>query len=255
MDRTPQIPPAIIPVENITNRPLWSVMVPAYNCMQYLKATLESILIQDPGPGIMQIEVIDDHSTDGDVAALVQEVGNGRISYFRQSHNVGSLRNFETCINRASGEWLHLLHGDDIVVTGFYNEIKTLFLNYPETGAAFTSFNQIDEDGKRCGQEVKKLLKENGVITDFLFRIAERQRVQPPAIVVKRKVYETLGSFFAVHFGEDWEMWIRIASRFPVAYSPKCLALYRVFHKSSITYNSCMFDSRSPFPLTSSLTY
>jgi hypothetical protein len=46
--------------------------------------------------------------------------------------------------------------------------------------------------------------------------------LQPPAIVVKH-YYETLGGFFAVHFGEDWEMWTRIASKFPT-YSPKYLA-------------------------------
>ncbi|MEJ7831130.1 MAG: glycosyltransferase [Segetibacter sp.] len=238
MDRTPQVPPAIPPVVNKNHRPLWSVMVPAYNCIQYLKQTLESILIQEPGAGIMQIEVIDDHSTDGDVASLVQEVGKGRIKYFRQSRNVGSLRNFETCINRSTGEWLHLLHGDDMVKAGFYKEIAELFQSYPESGAAFTNYSYIDEDGVKCGRDVEILLTENGVVKDFLSIIARRQKVQPPAIVVKRKVYETLGSFFAVHYGEDWEMWIRIASRFPVAYSPKCLALYRVSHKTSISYRS-----------------
>jgi hypothetical protein len=61
--------------------------------------------------------------------------------------------------------------------------------------------------------------------------------VQPPAITVKRSVYEQLGSFYAVHFGEDWEMWTRIASKFPVAYSPDYLASYRVAHGMGISHN------------------
>ena len=52
---------------------------------------------------ISQIEVVDDASTDADVAAVVERVGKGRVKYFRQSNNVGSLLNFKTCIDRAEG--------------------------------------------------------------------------------------------------------------------------------------------------------
>ena len=64
--------------------------------------------------------------------------------------------------------------------------------------------------------------------------------VQPPAVVVKREVYEKLGSFFGVHYGEDWEMWIRIARHYPVAYSPKCLATYRGGHNTNISSQSVL---------------
>src|SRR3990170_3308869 len=57
-------------------------------------------------------------------------------------------------------------------------------------------------------------------------------------MVVKRSTYEALGGFYAVHYGEDWEMWTRIASRYPIAYSPKILASYRVGSESSITQGS-----------------
>jgi hypothetical protein len=55
-------------------------------------------------------------------------------------------------------------------------------------------------------------------------------------MTVKRSVYETIGSFYAVHFGEDWEMWVRIASKFPVAYSPESLASYRTSHLIGISH-------------------
>ena len=64
------------------------------------------------------------------------------------------------------------------------------------------------------------------MITGYI-KLQKGKELQPPAIVVKRSVYEHLGGFYAVHYGEDWEMWIRIAAHYPVAYSPKCLALYR----------------------------
>jgi glycosyltransferase involved in cell wall biosynthesis len=228
-----------MPVSDMANRPLWSVVIPTYNCYNWLKQTLQSVLAQDPGPDKMQIEVVDDCSTDGDVAALVQEIGQGRIGFYRQLQNVGSLRNFETCLNRSKGRYIHMLHGDDLVLNGFYEEVESLFVKFPEAGAAFTNYSFID-DHNNITMPGSPLVKRAGILKDFLFQIAQKQLLQAAAMVVKREVYEHLGSFFAVHYGEDWEMWIRIAAHYPVAYSPKCMALYRggQGHIASITSNS-----------------
>jgi glycosyltransferase involved in cell wall biosynthesis len=186
------------------------------------------------GPHKMQIEVIDDCSTDGNVEQLVKDIGKGRINFFQQNENVGSLRNFETCINRAKGQYIHLLHGDDLVKKGFYNEIESLFQKFPTSGSAITNFNWVNENEIE-NLPSQEILKEPGIIDNWLLKIASKQMIQPPAVVVKRSVYEELGSFFGVHYGEDWEMWIRIASRYPVAYSPKCLATYRGGHSTNIS--------------------
>jgi glycosyltransferase involved in cell wall biosynthesis len=233
IDRIPQKPPEIKPVPDHIKRPLWSVMIPTYNCSQYLIENIRSVLMQDPGAERMQIEVVDDCSTDTDVKSLVLEIGNGRVSYFCQPENLGSLRNFETCINRATGRYIHLLHGDDQVLNGFYAEIENLYSAYPEAGAAFTGFTFVDEQNLRL-YDNKELLNEPGLLDNWLHNIARSQLIQPPAMVVKRSVYERLGSFYAVHYGEDWEMWVRIAAHYLVAHSPRKLALYRV-HQNNIT--------------------
>jgi glycosyltransferase involved in cell wall biosynthesis len=239
-ERIPVCPPIIAPVSSHHSRPLWSVMIPTYNCITYLQETLESVLIQDPGIDIMQIVVVDDCSTDGDVSALVQAIGKGRIEYIQQAKNVGSLRNFETCLNRSLGQWVHILHGDDWVAPGFYAEIAFLFGKHPEAGAAFTSNANffISAEGKDEVMPRSPVIEEAGIIKNFLLLIASFPRLETPSIVVKRSVYEQLGGFFAVHYGEDWEMWTRIASHFPVAYSPKCLAYYRYLNNTSITNRS-----------------
>ncbi|RCH53676.1 family 2 glycosyl transferase [Mucilaginibacter hurinus] len=239
-DRIPDTPPIILPLPNNTDGPLWSVMIPTYNCMQFLKDTIESVLEQDLGPEKMQIEVVDDKSTDGDVGALVQSVGKGRVSFYQQKINRGSLRNFETCINRSKGKLVHLLHGDDKVKNGFYAEIESLFNQFPEAGAAFTKYTHIDENGREVEPDDFRLRDDPGILKDFLLTVSRGAYIQPPAMVVKRSVYEEVGSFFAVHYGEDWEMWIRIASKFEIAYSPRCLALYRMGHSSNITSRSIL---------------
>ena len=237
-NRIPASPPTILPLKsNKLDRPLWSIMIPVYNCSRFLPEVLKSVLNQDMGFNHIQIEVIDDASTDADVEKLVNKIGLGRIDYFRQKHNVGSLRNFETCINRAQGKLVHILHGDDRVRNGFYRNFTKLFYNYPQAGAAFCNYNFIDEYGnfKKSFQLEET---ESGILNNWLVRIAELQKIQFAGMVVKREVYEQLGSFFGVSYGEDWEMWVRIAKHYPVAFTPEILAEYRTHSKSLTSRNA-----------------
>ena len=224
--RVPTAAPVIAALAPHPERPLWSVMIPTYNCTPFLIEALRSVLAQDPGPALMQIEVVDDAGTDADVAAVVAELGAGRVQYFRQAHNVGLLRNFETCINRARGHLVHLLHGDDLVLPGFYQAIGRLFEQYPSAGAAFSHYASINEEGQRT-HSFGPLEAHEGLLANWLLRIAEDQCLQYACMVVRREVYEHLGSFYGTDYGEDWEMWVRIARYYPVAYTPALLAEYR----------------------------
>ena len=235
-ERIPSTPPQIAPVPSGTERTVWSVMIPVYNCSQYLEQTLNSVLIQAQGEDRMQIEVVDDCSTDADVSALVSRVGRGRVQYFRKEVNMGSVRNFETCINRARGKFVHILHGDDFISPGFYEQIEKLFDQYPDAGAAFSDFYYVDSSNNILYTD-GKVMEQAGVFKDALLHLGTKQRIQSPSMVVKRSVYEALGSFFAVKYGEDWEMWVRIAAHYPILHTPEYLANYRV-HDSNISSNS-----------------
>ena len=223
----------IEPVPPATSRPLWSVMIPTYHCADYLAQTLSSVLEQDPGPELMQIEVIDDHSTRDDPEGVVREIGRGRVDFVRQPENVGHVRNFETCLARSRGHLIHILHGDDAVLDGFYRTMQQPFEAHPEVGAAFCRYIAMDSSG--TWTHVSALEQpEAGVIGDWLRRIAEGQRLQTPTVVVRRSVYEQLGGFDQrLLYAEDWEMWVRIAAHFPVWYEPRPLAAYRIHAVSS----------------------
>lgn len=233
MDRVPSSPPPIPARTNTKDRPLWSVMIPVYNCARYLTEAIESVLAQNIPEEEMQIEVIDDASTDADVEAIVRHAGKGRVQYFRQKENVGSLRNFETCINRSCGQLVHILHGDDRIAKGYYEKIGRLLKKYPGAGAAFCRYSYIDQDGKQLYHQPAEM-KYRGILPNWLLRIGKRNVIQFAAITVRRDVYEKLGSFYALTYGEDWEMWVRIASSYPTAYTPEILAEYRK-HTASIT--------------------
>jgi glycosyltransferase involved in cell wall biosynthesis len=207
-------------------------MIPAYNCAEYLGETLASVLAQDPGPEQMQIEVVDDCSRD-DPKAVVDEHAPGRVGYYRQAVNVGTVRNFNTCLERSRGHLVHILHGDDAVRDGFYRAMERPFDMYPQIGAAFCRYISIDAEGN--WETIGELEPDGrGILDGWLERIALGQRLQTPCMVVRRSVYEQLGGFDSrLTHCEDWEMWTRIAASFPVAYEPEPLAVYRVHTGSS----------------------
>jgi glycosyltransferase involved in cell wall biosynthesis len=224
----------IPPITEGIARPFWSVMIPTYHCARFLRQTLESVLAQDLGPESMQIEVVDDGSTLDDPAAVVAEVGRGRVSFFRQERNVGHTKNFETCLRRARGKVVHLLHGDDYVMGGFYNKLQQAFEREPEIGAAFCRQIFMDDEGNRDAYSPLEQ-SESGILNNGLERLALEQRIMTPSIVVRRDVYERLGGFDRrLICSEDWEMWVRIAAQYPIWYQIEPLAAYRM-HAASNT--------------------
>ncbi|MBE9166962.1 glycosyltransferase family 2 protein [Pleurocapsales cyanobacterium LEGE 06147] len=227
--------PEVAPLTETNNRPFWSVMITAYKRTEYLEQAIRSVLDQDIHEHEMQIEVVDDCSppeTAQKIEKIVQEVGKGRVAFYRQPHNVGIYANWNTCINRARGHWVHILHDDDLVMPGFYRRLQKSLEQESNVGAAFCRHAYIDEEGN--WQFLSKLERRTpGILSDWLERIAVVQAIQCPSIVVKRSTYEKLGGFYLkLCWSNDWEMWKRIAMHYPVWYEPQLLACYRL-HSSS----------------------
>jgi hypothetical protein len=207
-------------------------MIPTYNCADLLKRTLASVLEQDPGPEDMQIEIIDDRSTKDNPEEVVAALGQGRVKFFRQPQNVGAQTNFTSCISRASGHWVHILHGDDMVRPGYYSRIRRAAEEAPSIGAAFCRYIYMDEDDHwQRFSEIER--RTPGILADYLPPLARTNTIMFPAISVKRAVYEQIGGFHPHLFhSADWEMWKRVYLNCSVWYDPEPLALYRV-HSAS----------------------
>jgi glycosyltransferase involved in cell wall biosynthesis len=227
----------MVPPVGAKERPRWSVMIPTYNCARYLEATLRSVLAQDPGPDSMQIEVVDDHSPGDDPLEVVTRLGRGRVEFHRQRENVGVVRNLNTCLQRSRGELVHVLHGDDFVLDGFYRTIDDRLREHPEAGAAYCRHLYVDEVGDATDAAPREPAF-SGILLEGARFLAGEQRIMTPCIVVRRSVYERLGGFDTrLACAEDWEMWVRLASDFPVYYEEQPLACYRVHADSNTGRN------------------
>ena len=220
--------PTVEPVAQGIGRPLWSVMIPAFNCAKYLRQCLESVLAQDPGIDRMQIEVVDDCSTDDDPEAVVRELGKGRVKFHRKSQNEGVTANFNTCVQRSSGELVHILHGDDYVLPGFYRKIEDLAERHPAVSFFHTRALVVDEAGKTEGTSapIENLTNPGNEVAPFYYANPFRTA----GVVIRRAFYEQQGGFNPkfVHVA-DWEMWVRAVFLGTGICSNETLAIYRSF--------------------------
>jgi GT2 family glycosyltransferase len=226
-------PPRIPPLATDSVRPLLSVMIPSYRPSALLLETLRSILVQDPGPEVMQIEIVDDASPGAEYAPetwterLAGLAPPGRIGVYRGPSTAGLAGNWNRCIERARGEYVHLLHQDDRVHPGFYGRLGAALGAHPEALMAFCRCDFIDGEGRPLGATRRRAWRA-GIMRNWLARISEATRLQCPGALVPRRTYERLGGYRGdLRYALDWEMWVRIAAAGPVWYEPRILATYR----------------------------
>jgi hypothetical protein len=180
----------------------------------------------------MQIEVVDDRSWTDNPEEVVWKTARRRVSFFQQPVNRGPQANFTDCVRRATGEWVHVLHGDDMVAAGFYDALRRASEAAPDIHAFFCGVTTIDEHN-RALDAFDFGATAPGIVTDLIEQLAVQNLIMFPSIVVRRRAYEELGGFHpALFHAADWDMWKRVAVHYPVWYEPRRLALYRIHAQS-----------------------
>lgn len=222
-----EVPP-FDPVPNDVKRPLWSVMIPTFNCARYLRQTLESVLAQDPGPEQMQIEVVDDRSTADDPHEIVTEFGGGRVQFYRKPRNEGAVHNFNTCIQRSTGHLVHILHGDDWVGLGYYRMIADLAERHPDLGLYAARSFFVDENSviTSVAERIPSLEQPSNSAEAFFYACP----LEWAGITVRRSAYQAFGGFRpALVHTADRDVWARIIVGQGAIVSSEVMGYYRMF--------------------------
>ena len=216
----------ILPVPEGVSRPLWSVMIPVYNRTKYVSQAVESVLAQDPGPDKMQICVVDNSTESIDWKTVLSPEALQRIEIFIQPKSVPGHDNWNTCIRRARGHLVHILHDDDWVADGFYNEVEKMSSETPDAGMfALRSFF-VDESG--VIEAITGNLCTGKSLSLDISPFLPYNPIQCPGVVVRKSAYEELGGFRGdMLYNIDQEMWMRIISKFGVRYSSEVMVYYR----------------------------
>lgn len=209
--------------------PTVSVAIPTFNCAHLLPQTLRSVLDQDVPADQLDITVLDDCSTKDDPEAVVREIGSGRVRFIRHERNVGIARNFSACVRQARGDLVHILHGDDFVLPGFYSAIRDAAVRFPDAGLLFTRAFHVDEAGE-IDSMTGRLPSFESPSRDVKPLIERGNQLVTPSIAVRKSAYARVGLFEESHSHvADWEMWVRVVANCGGACINRPLAAYRVF--------------------------
>jgi glycosyltransferase involved in cell wall biosynthesis len=206
-------------------------MVPLFNGTRHFVETLDSVFAQGFDEREMQIEVVDDCSTEGDSENIIKTRYGGRVSYSRQPQRVGMAANWNACIQRAKGSLIHILHQDDFVANGYYTEINELVDKYPNVGLYSTRSFYVDNDSIITGVtgRVPELEQPANTTNPFFYATP----IQCAGVTVRKVSYEALGGFrLDLGYVTDCEMWARVTGAHGAIVSPTVKAFYRFGHGS-----------------------
>ncbi len=202
-----------------------SVIIPTYNRADIVRRAIQSVLIQQGAE--FEVIVVDDGSTDNTEAIvhkLYQPEGKPHheslgmappkfrpIKFVSQANRgVSAARN--TGIAYAKGEWLAFLDSDDEWLPGKLAAQMDFFKKNPDYKIC-----QTDEIWIRKGVRVNKMKKhekKGGWIFEHCLPLCA---ISPSAVMMHRSLLDTVGTFNENYPAcEDYELWLRVASRFPV---------------------------------------
>ncbi len=217
------------PIEKMKRRtklPLVSVIIPTYNRGWVVKEAIDSVLDQEFSD--FELIVVDDGSSDN-----TREILGGygdRITVLRQpNRGVSAARN--RGINEAAGQLIAFLDSDDLWLPG---KLATQVKFFEENADAVV--HQTQEIWVRNGVRVnpkKRHHKFSGMIFERSLALC---LVSPSAVMIKKNLFDDVGLFDEnLPACEDYDLWLRISSRYPVHLTDTPLIIKRGGHDDQLS--------------------
>ncbi|AFY58046.1 glycosyl transferase [Rivularia sp. PCC 7116] len=213
--------------------PCCSIIIPAYNAIKYLPATLESALRQSFTD--FEVLIIDDGSYDN-IVEWASEIKDPRVRFLsQQNKGVSAARNLG--IKKAKGEYIAFLDADDLWEPTKLEKQLQLFKNNLSLGLVHTAMLIIDEQSKSLGRIFTSNVEGNA-----LEKLLEQNTIVTSSVIVRHSCLQAVGNFDEnLTSSEDWELWVRIASRYSIAQIKEPLVYYRQ-HANNTTKNWQMLE-------------
>lgn len=204
------------------------VVIPVYNGQAFLECAVNSVLAQSlPAKNII---IVDDGSTD-ETARVIEKLADihPRISPILLPHGgVSATRN--AGINASNSPYIAFLDADDEWLADKLEKQWSVFENATaETGVVHCSYMHIDEENKViCENNVTPPKKRGDLFNELLFDHYVLSG-SASAVLIKRCYLDQAGYFDENLFqGEDWDLWIRLASICHYDFAEEALVKIRV---------------------------
>jgi glycosyltransferase involved in cell wall biosynthesis len=211
------------------NMPAVTIIIPTFNREQFLKEAVDSVLSQTYDD--FELIVVDDGSTDK-TKKMLQDYGQRLTYIFQENRGVGTARN--RGIAEAKGELISFLDSDDLWKRDKLSIQTDLMKSQKGVMISFT-----DEIWIRKGVRVnpmKKHQKHSGRIYEKCLPLCI---ISPSSVMIRRELFDTVGLFDeTLSVCEDYDLWLRISSRYPVFFIDKKLIVKRGGHPDQLSNRS-----------------
>lgn len=205
-----------------------TVIVPAYQAAPFIEVALRSLQQQTAVPE--QVVVVDDGSTD-DTAAIAERLGATVVR--QQQRGPGAARN--RGLQEAKSDFVAFLDADDWYAPDkldrSVNQLRQLGAACIASDAWLVRGDRV-EGRKNDGRTVPAVLTQ-----EFLLR---GNPIICSSVVARRTAVEEVGCFDEspdLVATEDYDLWLRLAQREPIAYLAQPMTFYRA-HPGSLSANS-----------------
>lgn len=221
-----------------------STIIPTYNNADYIEEAINSVLAQSHP--VDEIIVIDDGSSDDTetrVNAIAQKTD--KLSYIKQ-HNQGPSVARNHGIELANGDWIAFLDADDRWPK---NKIALQIAALQREPSLQLIAGDMAETDQQGNVQVESVLAKHQLLEPFkrlagrplnnaLTALVNKNFIPTGTVLVKRSALIETGSFNpGIHFGEDLELWAKIACHHPITCLPERL-MYRRQHGANATQNT-----------------
>ena len=120
---------------------LISIIMPTYNCEQFIRESIDSVLAQTYTA--WELLIVDDCSTDN-TAAIIASYQDERIHYFRNERNMGAALSRNKALREAKGTYMAFLDADDVWMPEKI-ERQVAFMVQNGYDFTYTAFHRTDK--------------------------------------------------------------------------------------------------------------
>lgn len=190
----------------MTTAPLLTIGIPTYNGARRIGHTLESVLKQLPKELENQVDIlVSDNASTDDTSAVIQAFQarhSVRITYSRNSENLGYDRNVDMLFKKASGQYVWTLADDDALKEGALRYVLDLLSRHRELKVILVNFDAYDPSFEKIQHQ---LTMPEGILCktaeQFLFS-AQGRYGQVSSLIINRAIWnaQDLGAGFGSYF-------------------------------------------------------
>lgn len=205
----------------------FSVIIPLYNKAAYIRATLESVLAQTCQD--FEIIVVDDGSRDGS-ADVVQALRDPRIRLLRQA-NGGVSRARNAGIALARGELVCFLDADDWFGPDYLATLAAMAARHPAGVFYATAYQRVRDGDAAPPLALGPAVPQFSRLENFYaHRYRHGMFFFTSSVAIPRQLLNEMQPCFpeGEQFGEDQDLWFRVAERCALVYCPARLVAYRI---------------------------